>query len=144
MRSVAEHRAGEERRRYLASLSAHQKRAYNRVQLFLAAIGQYFVAKGEMTPIHHGELHRFFPDFAAAMGYRGTFYGRKEGRCRAIDISFPEKEGSVWFITPYDNYSRMDENARKSVHTKKARRAALNICKAWLPNWNWESVRLPD
>jgi len=142
-RTPARSKRNSEREWYITSLSKPQRRAYNRVQLFLAAIGQYLAAKGEVTPIHLGALHRLFPDFARAMGWRGAAYTQENGRCQAIDISYPENTGSIWLITPYDHYTNLDEQARKSVHTKRVRQAALETCRAWLPNWKWENPRLP-
>src|SRR3989344_1270606 len=135
--TVEERRGAEKRRRYLESLPPDQKEAHERVEFCLQAVGQYFVAKGEMTPIFLGNLHQHFPAFAQRMGYNGQLYISENGRCPAISLSFPESDGSVWFITPYLSYDRLDEEGRKLVQTDTARRAALSFCEEWLPDWNW-------
>jgi len=141
--SSSESERQKERKKYLKSLTPARKKAHERVNLCLAAVGQYFVAYGQITPINHGDLHTHFPAFAREMNWKGPFYRLKNGSCPAIDIAYPETPGSVWMITPYFEYDDLDEDERKHVHTKKARRAAFNFCKAWLPNWKWDQITLP-
>ncbi len=132
-----------ERKKYLKSLTPHQKKAYDRLQFFLKAVGQYFVAYSQMVNITHKEMHRLFPLFAKEMGWVGPFYRQLDEKCPAVSISYPVKKNEFWFITPYHDYEHADEDEQKPVHTKKARRAALKVCKAWLPDWKWDNVVLP-
>ncbi len=141
--SVSLRRRHEERRRYLASLTPHQKLAYERVEFCLQALGQYFYAMGHMTPIHLAVLHRHFPAFAQKLGYRGRFYRHQGRHCPAVDIAYPQGKNSFWFLTPYFDYWGLETSGRKEVHAPKVRQAALAFLKAWLPDWKWDEVKLP-
>lgn len=141
--TASERRRAEERLQYLNSLKPEEKLAHERVEFCLAAVGQYFVAVGEMTPVHLSELHEHFPNFAKNMGFEGPLYAVESGRCPAIDISFPEREDTIWFLIPYFNFERLEEEAKKEAQKPEARAAALAFCKSWLPNWKWDEVKLP-
>ncbi len=128
-----------DRERYLESLTWHQKRAYARVRLCLEAVGYFLDAKGEMPLLYLADLHRLFPPFAKALGYRGKLYSTYGQRCPAVEISFPEREGSAWILCPSFLYRHYRDNVGKDFDND-VQNAALEFCKTWLPKWNWENV----
>lgn len=134
--------AEKKREEYIQSLTWHQRRALDRVEFCLAAIGQYCKAKSAMVNIFTHDVHTNFPTFARRMGYRGPFYRMKDDKCPAVSITFPETEKASWILNPYLSYDFADKTLQKSVSTKKAQKAALEFCKQWLPDWDWEKVVL--
>ena len=130
------------REQYLESLSETEHEAYEKVEFCLAALGQYLVAIGEMPHITKEELHKHFPNFALAMGWDGSFYQQSDVGCPAVEISYPDNEGSFWLLNPYLDYSRLPQEEKKMVETEQARHAALEFLKVRFPRSNWDDVKL--
>lgn len=140
----SERKRVEKRKNYLDALTPEQRQAYERVELCLAAVGWYLWSKGEPTNLTVEELHQLFPAFASAVGYTGSLYQFEDGKCPAVSLSYPESKDGFWFLLPFLEYRKADEEKRVTLQTEKVRLAALAFCKTWLPDWGWDSVTLRD
>jgi hypothetical protein len=127
---------------YLLSLTPARKKAREAVKLFLTTVGKLLDEKGEDPPMNREELHKLFPVFAKRMEFNGLFYRLKRDRCMAVTILLrddrPEKEKSFWFIVPRHYYNTEPDRVDNHPEKDKLTEVAREVCKLWLPNWNWE------
>lgn len=137
-RTPGEIQSAEARKNYLENLLPQEKEAYKRVRLCLQSAGRHIHDKGEAPhiPTHH--LHEHFPAFAKRMGFAGKVYEKVNGICPAVEIAFPTRPGSIWFLMPDSDYAEMSRADREKLLTEEVLQAGLEFCKEWLPNWQWK------
>lgn len=131
----------------ILSFTPVEQEAYKMVLMFLCAVGKILAMKGTgMIHWSADETHMYFETFAKelSLGAQNPLCVSDGSRVPAVELYLqdrdPLKADRIWMVQPYLHGSQAPWRVDDLPNKGEVLKAALVVCKEWLPGWKWERL----